>query len=480
MAKEIKPQEKVIKKSAIKTKVLALVAAMFVIPPFAWFVMILVSGLVSWPEWKLFLWPGAVGWVPFVIIYLSLVLYLANRWFKPIEEVLKNPQTEEAVKEKARENISQFPIRLFIAEVIYAIYGGYSALTGYFIWTGQRPPMMDERFFSVEFSSQAAILFTAIPFIFIISNLLNSALKIIGLSRRTAIFTIEKQFLIGNFALSGLAILSVALFYYGRTRYFGISALIFISILIIICFGFNKIIARRTTAVLKGMLVKVEKIGRGDLRQEVEVNSADELGLLAVGFNQMTGNLRKSRQELEISKLFNETILQSQVDMVMTCDMNRELTFVNKATCDALGYKPEELLGQEFRILYSNEEEYKGVLKLFKETIEKGFARNREIVFLTKNKEEIPAVYNTAALKDSSGKLIGGLGVARDMRETQKLIRKLEELTKNLENQVKKRTEELQQRVSELEKFHELTVGRELKMVELKEEIKKLEEKLKK
>jgi len=58
--------------------------------------------------------------------------------------------------------------------------------------------------------------------------------------------------------------------------------------------------------------------------------------------------------------------------------------------------------------------------------------------------------------------------------------KELEELTQNLEERVKERTKELQERIEELEKFHKLTVGRELKMAELKEKIKELEEKLEK
>jgi len=54
--------------------------------------------------------------------------------------------------------------------------------------------------------------------------------------------------------------------------------------------------------------------------------------------------------------------------------------------------------------------------------------------------------------------------------------KELEVLTKSLEKEVNQRTKELQKRVDELERFHKLTVGRELKMIELKKEIKKLEE----
>lgn len=58
--------------------------------------------------------------------------------------------------------------------------------------------------------------------------------------------------------------------------------------------------------------------------------------------------------------------------------------------------------------------------------------------------------------------------------------RELRELTESLEQQVKARTKELEEKVMELEKFRKLAVGRELKMIELKEEINRLKEELEK
>lgn len=58
--------------------------------------------------------------------------------------------------------------------------------------------------------------------------------------------------------------------------------------------------------------------------------------------------------------------------------------------------------------------------------------------------------------------------------------KELEEMTDKLEEKVKARTEELQRKVEELEKFHKLTVGREKKMIKLKEENKKLEKEIEK
>lgn len=54
----------------------------------------------------------------------------------------------------------------------------------------------------------------------------------------------------------------------------------------------------------------------------------------------------------------------------------------------------------------------------------------------------------------------------------------LKELTKTLEQKVKKRTIQLQTRINELENFYKLTVGREVKMTDLKKEVKKLKKEI--
>ena len=54
----------------------------------------------------------------------------------------------------------------------------------------------------------------------------------------------------------------------------------------------------------------------------------------------------------------------------------------------------------------------------------------------------------------------------------------LKDLAESLEKQVEERTKELQEKMEELEKFNRLAVGRELKMIGLKEEIKELKEEL--
>ncbi|MCX6789634.1 MAG: cache domain-containing protein [Candidatus Gribaldobacteria bacterium] len=55
--------------------------------------------------------------------------------------------------------------------------------------------------------------------------------------------------------------------------------------------------------------------------------------------------------------------------------------------------------------------------------------------------------------------------------------KELQELAEKLEEKVGERTKELQKRLAELERFHRLTVGRELKMIELKKKLRERDKK---
>lgn len=88
--------------------------------------------------------------------------------------------------------------------------------------------------------------------------------------------------------------------------------------------------------------------------------------------------------------------------------------------------------------------------------------------------EDLGKAFNQMAQNLKKSRL--ALEESREVLEVKVKARtsELKELAEGLEQKVKGRTKELQERIDELERFHRLTVGRELKMAELKKEIEKL------
>lgn len=86
------------------------------------------------------------------------------------------------------------------------------------------------------------------------------------------------------------------------------------------------------------------------------------------------------------------------------------------------------------------------------------------------------------AFKKNQEKLISA---QEDIEESKNVLevkvrartRELQELSEKQEETIKERTKELQEKLEDMERFQKLAIGRELKMIELKQEIKKLKEK---
>ncbi|MDD5145417.1 MAG: hypothetical protein PHF44_01000 [Candidatus Pacebacteria bacterium] len=95
------------------------------------------------------------------------------------------------------------------------------------------------------------------------------------------------------------------------------------------------------------------------------------------------------------------------------------------------------------------------------------------VAFITRNLQEYHLAILRTQDKIEAERAVLGLKIEERTKE-------LTEMSEILGKQGDERTRELQEKIKELERFNKLTVGRELKMIELKEEVKKLTEELNK
>ncbi len=177
------------------------------------------------------------------------------------------------------------------------------------------------------------------------------------------------------------------------------------------------------------------------------------------------GILRDMR-ELDKALAYSDSLIKNAPDPVFVSDLEGKIFQANDAVYELLGFRPDEVLEQSLSRFISPEET-REFLAALREVIERGATRNARLNPLSASGEIIPTTLNASALRDTDGKVIGAIGILRDMRAYEKVVRDLQE-SKG----------ELQEKILDLEKFEEVVVGRELKMIALEKEIENLKREL--
>jgi PAS domain S-box-containing protein len=166
------------------------------------------------------------------------------------------------------------------------------------------------------------------------------------------------------------------------------------------------------TKPIQELTVSAEAIGKGDLTRRVKIGSKDELGRLAHSFNKMTEDLQRTT----VSKDYVDNIIGSMRDVLIVVDSDMKIRTVNKATCELLGYKEKEIIGEPVEIIFAETEILLKEKKLEK-LIEEGEVKNFETSFRTKDSRNIPVLFSSSVMKDKDGKMIRLVCTGRDITE---------------------------------------------------------------
>src|SRR5881398_2270261 len=156
-------------------------------------------------------------------------------------------------------------------------------------------------------------------------------------------------------------------------------------------------------------------------------------------------------------------IIRNAPDPVFVADLEGKILQANDAVYELLGFRPAELIEQSLSRFISPHETQE-FLAALREVVERGVTRNVVLSPRSAMGEVIPTTLNASALRDGDGKVIGAIGILRDMRAYEEVVQDLEQSKT-----------ELQEKILDLEKFEEVVVGRELKMIALEKELESLQ-----
>src|SRR5437870_2681082 len=125
-----------------------------------------------------------------------------------------------------------------------------------------------------------------------------------------------------------------------------------------------------------------------------------------------------------------DIIIANAPDPLFVSDLQGKILQANDAVSQLLGFRQDEVLEQSLSRFISAEETREFMAAL-REVVERGVIRNARLNPRSASGHVIPTTLNASALRDSEGKVIGAIGILRDMRELDKARAYAESLIKN-------------------------------------------------
>jgi PAS domain S-box-containing protein len=176
-----------------------------------------------------------------------------------------------------------------------------------------------------------------------------------------------------------------------------------IGVIVVINFFFSRLVTKR----IQHLRAKTGQVAAGDVTVVVHDDHKDSIGGLSRNFNLMVKSIRDRMEYANSLKL-------GISDPFFTVDPEMNVVFINEAATRLIGLSREEAIGMPCcEVFHSSACEQKCPVKRALETDETTVGQR--ITIKNRKGREIPAMSSSALLKDSSGKVLGGFEIFRDL-----------------------------------------------------------------
>lgn len=205
-------------------------------------------------------------------------------------------------------------------------------------------------------------------------------------------------------------------------------------------------------ALISGM----ETIGRGKLSHRIEIKSNDEIGQMAMLFNEVAEKLSK----ILVSRNYVDRIIESMSDTLVVTNPDTTIRTVNSSTLNLLGYEEDELIGKPSSILFA---ENQGLVDA--ELVKNGDIINEARAYKSKNGTEIPVLFSASPVRGEDGNICYIVYTGRDvieLKEASEELRRRLDAEKRIAKELEEKTLEYSKSSEELNAFLH-TVSHDLK-----------------
>jgi PAS domain S-box-containing protein len=267
-----------------------------------------------------------------------------------------------------------------------------------------------------------------------------------------------------------------------------VSYLIISIVVVSLIFGVVTIlmVERQVLSRLSYLSKNVYDIGTsGNLAARVSLPGTDELARLGGTINGMLSALQESGRDLRESEERYRLLAENATDVIWTTDLQGELTYISPSVNQLLGYTTDDARQKKMKEAMTPQSFHLAMAALNEEMAREN-ARNGdpkrtrvlELELYHRDGSTVPVEVKYSFLRESGGKPVGILAIARDITERKKAEEKLQHLykkemalRKELEAEIGKRVEFTRALVHELKTpITPVLASSELLLEELKEE----------
>lgn len=199
-----------------------------------------------------------------------------------------------------------------------------------------------------------------------------------------------------------------------------------ISLFITVILGF--FIARTITRPITDMRNQTVEMSKGNYTQRVKIYGNDEIGELALAFNNLSKRVQEAQANTESEKRRLDSVITHMSDGIIATDRRGRIRIVNDMAIKMLGMAKEDLIG--YYML--------NVLKIEGDFSLEEIQENNDSILIDMNEEEgIIARVNFSAIVQDTGFVNGYIAVLHDVTEQQQVERERREFVANVSHELR-------------------------------------------